>query len=366
MKKRKKVLMISVNGLGNGGVQAVMMSIIRKLNNDIQFDVISLDKREDFYRKEIESQGKVFDIDLDLSHSGMKWYINIFLNNLKLYFGVKKIISSNGPYVAIHTHTNMGICLLAAVHKKITKRIAHSHLANVPVGNPNFIRRNYSKICVYLTNKYSTDKIACSNIAGKELYGNNNYKVIKNAIDLEKFKYNPSSSLNNLDYCTYINVGRFAYQKNQLFIIDIFNEILKIRKNDRLILVGYGEDEEKIKEYISRLKLEDSITILPGNSDIPTILNKSDIMIFPSNYEGLGIAVVEAQSVGLSCFVSTKVPNEANVGGCIFLDLRQGKEVWAQTIIKHINNIGLKKKKYNLSTYDIERISIEYKRLYLD
>ncbi|MDF2609790.1 MAG: glycosyl transferase group 1 [Lachnospiraceae bacterium] len=366
MNTRKKVLMISVNGLGNGGVQTVMMSIIRELKCEIQFDVVTLKDHEDYYKREVEEQGFVYNIPLRHYSSGIRWYIYTFIQLFQIYFGIRKIIRENGPYIAVHSHTKIGLCLAAAKHENVKKRFSHSHLANVPTGESNFVRRLYDKFCENILNKYATLRLACSEMAGRELYNNNPFIVIHNAIDLNRFFFVEKDVPESKDtVIKYINVGRFTYQKNQIFAIDVFYEIQKKRKYDQLILVGYGEDENKIIEHIHALNLDGKVLLLPSDSNIPELLGTTDIMLFPSNYEGLGIAIIEAQAVGLVCFVSTMVPPEANVGGCYFIELSVGSKEWAYIIINYIESYGIKNRAYDLSAYNIKNIAREYEKFYL-
>ena len=103
------------------------------------------------------------------------------------------------------------------------------------------------------------------------------------------------------------NVGRLHFQKNQDFIIDIFNELQKENKNYKLVLVGQGEDEMKLKQKVSELKLEESVIFTGVQSDIQAWLSAFDFFLFPSRFEGLSIAGLEAQANGLPVLCSSKV-----------------------------------------------------------
>lgn len=359
--------MISGNGLGNGGMQAVMMSIIRSLSEKYQFDVLTFSDDDNFYREEIEKQGNVFCIKYDFKATGIRSYIEMFMQSWRDYFGVKEIIKRNGPYIAVHSHSIIGACLLAAKHCGVKNRIAHSHLTANPTSRENVIRTTYRNICVKMLNKYATRLVGCSRDACKWLFGDNSAEVIYNAIDLKKFAYkvdcehNPDNSLGVINY---VNIGRFSYQKNQEFVIDVFSKIVEERPLDRLYLVGYGEEETKLRDKVKQLNLEQVVFFCKHDTDIPTLLTKMDVLLFPSNYEGLGIVMIEAQAMGLYCFASTEVPKEADLGRSCFLDLSLGADEWAKRIKEYLKKDFIPKRPVNMNSYDIQNVSKQYDKIY--
>ena len=113
----------------------------------------------------------------------------------------------------------------------------------------------------------------------------------------------------NLKYIINLNdkfvighIGRFNKQKNHEFIIDIFNELHKLNSNSRLVLVGTGELEEKIKEKVNRYSLNDFVIFYGLCDKVHEILQSFDVFLFPSLYEGLPVTMVEAQAKWLEEF----------------------------------------------------------------
>ena len=126
--------------------------------------------------------------------------------------------------------------------------------------------------------------------------------------------------------------------KNQLFVLDVFYEIHKYCNNSHLLLVGDGVLRKKIEDKIKKMELEDNVTLLGERLDIPEILQAMDVFLFPSEWEGLGISLIEAQASGLRCFVSDVIPQEAIVtDNVIKLPLSKGSFVWAKTIMQSMN-----------------------------
>ena len=109
------------------------------------------------------------------------------------------------------------------------------------------------------------------------------------------------------------HVGRFAYQKNHEYLIDIFARLCGTRDDVRLLLVGEGELEQNIKDKVNNLGLQDKV-IFYGTTDAPQkIFSAIDIFALPSNFEGLPIVGVEAQASGLPVVFSDRITREAAI-----------------------------------------------------
>lgn len=363
---KKKVLMISCSGLGHGGAQAVMMSIVRGLSDKYTFDIVC-NRVDDYYNEEFESYGgKVFYI-LN-KDNGITKKIDFYIRYFRVLKEAKKIIRENGPYDVIHCHNyfESAIYLKAAVKCGIGIRIVHSHNSEPTIKRRNPLYRLY-KLCYKRTiNKLATKRIGCSESACQFLFGNVKTDVIYNAIDLKRFDYSlyNKSGYNENDMINFIHVGRFTEQKNQLFLIDIFSNIIRHFKNCQLMLIGFGADENKIRDKINMLGLKKNISIYPHDSNIPELMSKADFLLFPSKYEGLGIVVIEAQAMMLHAFVSNAVPKEADLGNCSFIDITLNSEEWAKYICEYIEKEGVKKRKVDMTKYDIENVILIYDKIY--
>lgn len=194
--------------------------------------------------------------------------------------------------------------------------------------------------------KYATDFWACSKEAGEWFYSKQimqgaNYKEIKNAIDISQYKYDEDIRIAYRkkygveDKFVIGNVGRLQFQKNQLFLLDIFASVLKKKPEAILWMIGQGEDEDKIREKIQKLNLGTAVKMLGVRNDVPNLLQAMDVFVFPSVFEGLGIALLEAQATGLTCIASKDViPEEVKVTPQLqFVSLEESAEVWADRIL---------------------------------
>ena len=267
------------------------------------------------------------------------------------------------------SHTNFYFMILGYI-AGIKIRISHSHLIYIDKTIKEKIKHKIYKLLIKI---FSTNYMACSEAAAIDLYGTTkNIYILKNAIDLKKIA--PNSDIRNEyrkllkyqdDEIVICNIGRMEEQKNQLFLIDIFNELTKLNINYRLLIIGAGSLEEKIKNRISNYKLEKKVQILSSRNDINNILQAADLFLLPSLYEGLGIVLVEAQAAGLICFTSDKVvPVEAKVTNLLhFISLDGSCKAWANDIEKKYANKKERKQNYKEITAKGYNIIEESKKL---
>ena len=215
-----------------------------------------------------------------------------------------------------------------------------------------------------MINEFATVKIGCSNAACRYLFGNTDFKTVYNAIDLSRFDTSLYEIKDDDGKNHFLNVGRYSAQKNQLFLLDVFLEIIKREPHSELTLIGFGPDEQMIREKIIKLGLLDNVRMLPHDSCIPEIMYNSDHLLFPSRYEGLGIVVIEAQAAGLHCFVSEAVPKEADLGNCTYISIKENAEQWAESILGYIRENGSTRKYVDMTAYNIENVVKSYDRIY--
>lgn len=359
----KKVLHVSCGGLGHGGVSAVIFSIVQTLHEKFDFDCVVFKKRCD--RETIfEKYGKLYRINA-YNDKGKRNLFELLIRPLRLYKGIYNICKEN-KYQVIHCHNNNdeGICLLAAKHAGVKVRIAHSHNTPSPQ-RKQLIIRIMERVNQRLMMFAATERIGCSEEACRTFFGTTNFRVIVNSVDLNKFRI---SDRIDHDKLTFVHVGRYTYQKNQEMVIRVFQKINRELKNSQLLLVGFGEDEDKLKKTIHKLNLDSVVKLIPGDRvQVNKIYAVSDYMIFPSLYEGFGIVLIEAQAMGIPCFVSEKIQKEANVGLLTYINLDTGIEKWADTILKYIktkSEIDRESLKKQLYQYSNESIGKQYVSVY--
>ena len=190
----------------------------------------------------------------------------------------------------------------------------------------------------------------------KKIINDGNYKIIHNAIDVEKFAYNEKvrKEVRNelkekcklkINDATLVvgHIGRFDEQKNHKFLIDIFNEIHKRKENSVLVLVGQGPLQKYIEEKVNKLGLQDSVLFLGKRDDVNELYQAMDVFILPSLYEGLPVVGVEAQASGLLCELANTMTEETKVlSSTNFINLNLSAGKWTDKIIEDYNKFERK------------------------
>lgn len=194
--------------------------------------------------------------------------------------------------------------------------------------------------------------------------------ALNNGVDFKRFqleKFDKQKKLGDLNIPknTYVvgHIGRFSYQKNHEFLIDIFSEICKKKKNAFLLLIGSGKEKENIIKKLHDLNLDNKYLILENRSDIPELLNVMDVFVFPSRFEGFGNVLIEAQVSNLRCIVSDNVPSDVLLTNHIIpIKLKESPSKWCEisidSKIKNNNIYG------NLNDYDMNKIIKELEQIY--
>lgn len=360
---KPKILMVSCEGLGRGGVQAVMMNFVRNLSDLYCFDALLFTNEIRFYDEEFLSYGgRIIRIPHYNGKNQWRKKIDYYIRGIPLFFKIKNALKKNGPYHAIHCNNvyESALCLLAAKIVGVPVRISHSHTIS---HSSNAVAKLQNAFYARLVNKYSTQRIGCSRDACNALFGESvNSFVLNNPYDDSKFDPEKYENRTNATY-TLVQVGRFDNNKNQLFSLEVLRFLKEKKKDVLLKLVGFGETQfvNLLLEKAKNLDVINNIVVIDGTSaNIPMELSKSDAFILPSKKEGFGITLIEAQAMGLTCFVSDSVPKATNVGGCIYLPLNVGPEKWASKILE----TPYQKRKYDCSQFSSSRIVKQMALLY--
>lgn len=327
----KKVLQYGMTS-NYGGVEAFIMNIYRNIDrNSIQFDFIVNTEKKISYEDEINSLG---------GRIIRQKYFSRKKHPFKHYFELYKYFKENKELVAVHINKanvrDIDLLILAFVFK-VPVRIIHSHISKE--NNMKLLE----KLNKNIIKKISTHFFACSDEAGKYMF-RNNYTVIKDGINVEKYIFNDESrkkirskyNINNNDFVIG-SIGRFCAQKNTLFIIDIFTELHKIEPNSKLLLIGDGPLLDEVERKIRNEGIEDSV-IMPGEvNDVYHFYSAMDVFVFPSIYEGFGMVLLEAQTSGLKCLASKEgIPHLVNITNKIdFISLENDARFWANKALEY-------------------------------
>lgn len=371
----KRVLQVYGEILSNGGQEAFSMNIYRNINREkVQFDFFTpyyCDNEN--LKNEIENLGgKVFQGGGKFELEGNK---KDFVQNLK------KFLSKN-PYEIVHI--NSGSVFALAIGAKIAKKygakkiVVHSHCT----GNDNLKYRIIKLISSPIFLRNATNYLACSQEAAiwkfpKKIIKGKKYEVIKNGIELEKFKFSQEirkeyrKKLNLENKTVIVHIGRFTEQKNHEFLIKMFSQLLKRDKKFILLLVGDGLNKKNIIEMVKKMKIDKEVSFLGIRRDVSQILQASDIFVFPSKFEGLGIVAIEAQATGLPTICSENIPEEANKTDLFYkLNLSDDIDKWINQIMIFKNRKNVKErsdytKELRLVGYDAKDSAKRLEEIYL-
>lgn len=234
-------------------------------------------------------------------------------------------------------------------------------------------RPGENKACEYLIKNNNLQLIALHEDMANEInrmFNINNTEVIRNGIDFDRFRNIKETKEEirnelNIPNDAYVvgQVGRFAYQKNPEFTVKVFSELLKVKPNSCLLLIGRGKQEHDLRRQVNDLGINNNVLILTNRNDIPKLLKAMDVFVLPSRFEGLGIVLIEAQVSGLPCVTSDNIPIEAYQSKSITrLSLTDNINNWVNALINPIGNI----EQYgDINNYDMSKEIKKLESLYL-
>ncbi len=353
-----KVLMITHRFIF-GGIEKLLLDMFENRNNhDIHYDLLTLITEKDtkLIKKVLALGVGYYCLELD-KHNTLERQVHHYRT---LYKFIKK-----NNYDVVHINiTSYARALDMLVVKKagIKKRIIHSHSADERETLSRKILKPMKKLYDYT----ATDFLACSDNAAKYLFSKKifeekKYTVINNGIDVPKYVFSniernrirASLGLNDGEMIIG-HIGRLTEAKNHEFLLEVYYEIYKSNSNSKLLLVGDGELKNAIIEKINKLGIQKHVIMYGASSEISALLSSMDIFLFPSKWEGLGIAVIEAQCNGLPCYISENIPQTAAITSNIRqYSIIKGAKWWAEMILKEKNIRVNETDKIRKAGYDI-------------
>ena len=360
--KKIKVLFILPGLNVCGGMESFIMNYYRGMDKDVfEFDFLVHNIGEKSYVNEIESMGGNI---IKMPPFGMKT-----LNEIKKLY---QEILTKKKYDIVHCNmVNAAFIYLKYAQKyDVPVRILHSHQDRAADTFTHAVR---NIPLIHVGKKYANCNVACSVQAGKYLFGKNEYHIIQNCIDYDRYRFSEEirkqkrQDLGLEGKVVIGNTGRLCPQKNQMFLIDVFNKYQELNKDSILLLIGEGDDEFHLKEKAKQLGISDKVVFTGARDDIDELLQAMDVFVFPSLYEGLGISALEAQASGLHCLCSLGVPESAGISKLFKrIDLNKGEDAWCNEIENAIDNEVNRKEIVINDDYDVKKCSHELSELYLD
>ena len=331
----------AVTIMNRGGQESLIMNMYRNIDRrEFNFSFLCSSAYKDVkgdFDDEIHRMGGNIYYPPYLKLSEMK-----FLRRIGEMISSYRFFKAHPEFDILHIHTHHSFYtlgeLIGARLAGVPHIVIHSHNTSSSKKWLHFLFRP-------VLNAFYIERFACSKDAGYWLFGKKGVEamVVNNGIEAGKYIYSQakrdnlreSLGLTNSDFVIG-HIGRFNFQKNHTFLIDIFKEIYKIDNNSRLVLVGKGELENDIREKVHISGLEDRVMFLGVREDIPDLLSCFDVFLFPSLFEGLSVVLIEAQASGIPCVVSDTNSRDAVITECVdMIPLSSSAKEWAQQVISH-------------------------------
>ena len=317
-------------------MESVIINYYRNIDKTkIQFDFLCNFHEDAAYEDELKALG------------GKVFHITARSDNYRRYKAELEDFfrSSQGTYQAIWVNVcslaNIDYLILAKKYG-IPRRIIHSHNSQ---NMDSRLRGMLHKFNRKRIARYATDFWSCSEDAARWFYEDrllSKVVMIRNAISVPQMAFcgkkrqKYREMLNCKDEYVIGNIGRLHFQKNQKFCLAIFREFLKQQPNAKLVFIGQGEDETLLKETACMYGIEKQVCFAGMQTDIAGWLSALDIFLFPSKFEGLGIAALEAQANGLPVLASAEViPEDVKINrNFVFFDLKKSAAEWSEELIR--------------------------------
>ena len=372
-----KKLCILNNDLARGGTDTFVVNLVKNINRE-EFDItviLSVDEGTKTLREnELIEAGIRVKKTATITGRGLK---GRYQHLKKLYTILKK---EKCDIFQTNIDLFNGVNLLVAWMAGVPVRVCHSH--NSEQGRElregrTWKIRVYQRVMRWLCWKFSTKRCGCSELAMDFLFTNHwrndlNSRVVHNGIDLNEYtidfdKNEKKKSLGVKNKFNIVTVGRMAFQKNPMFIVEIINELYKIRDDCDFIWVGSGDMEKEVKKKIDEYKIQEKMHLLGLRTDVSEILRISDLFLLPSWFEGLAIVLIEAQAAKLPCVISDTISEESDCGGCLYTSLQKPASYWAKLISDILDKkIDLSVNEQLLQRYGINNMVKEMEEVFLN
>lgn len=356
--KKIKILQFPIANSRGGMTQYALTNWEWMDKDKFECDFVTMNKHIDFEDEVLATGSKIFNISC-YAEDNKAQFIKEF----------DKIL--NAGYDIVHLHTKQWKSfLMEEICKKhhIPQVIVHAHNTGIDTADPvkrSVEERLHEKIKREFNIAMATDFWSCSRMAADFLFGEqiplNRVKIMPNAIELEKFKYKQDvrdeyRKKFDLDNCYTIgHVGRFVYQKNHQFLLQVFQALLQSEENAKLILLGEGELFLEVRRQAKHMNIEDKVLFLGRRDDINNWYQAMDVFCLPSKFEGLPISMIEAQAAGLPCVGSVEITEEIEITNHV-VRLPFDIEIWKKQLLNY-RNITRKDNQMPLTNagYDIKR-----------
>ena len=332
--RRKRILHI-VGSMVPHGLETWLMQVWHHIDRkQFEFHFCCLSGNPGPYAGEIESLG------------GTVIPLNRTTNLYRFNQQFRSLIQE-GNYDVVHSHVHYfsGYILRLSAQAGLPARIAHSYSAPSK-SDETRAYRFYGQLMRKWIDRYATLGIGNSNASMRSLFGPNwqtdeRWKMMYCGIDLAPFQHLPPKAemrtrLGIPNSAKILgHIGRLYPVKNHRFLIDIMSEVARQSDDVWLVIVGGGPLLKQLQVYAAQRGVK-RIIFTGSVPEVYTYLSMLDAVVFPSLWEGLPQAILEAQAAGVPCLCSDTITPEVVVihNAVHFLPLAHGARTWADTCLQ--------------------------------
>jgi glycosyltransferase involved in cell wall biosynthesis len=317
MPSPRKIRVLQVLGaLHQGGVETWLLHVARQIDRSaFELDFLVHTDQPAAYDDDVRSLGSRI---LPCLHPSQPWQYGVKF---------KAIVREHGPYDVVHSHVHdySGYVLRLARQAGVPVRIAHSHLDSTQNDQrAGVFRRRYLALMKHWIRQHATGGLGCSRRAAAALFGaawerDPRWQLFFCGIDLAPFQADSERTAVRREFhvpddvLLVGHVGRFDYQKNHKFLVEIIQEAVRQDRPVRLLAIGGGPLRSEIEQQVDAAGLRDHVIFAGLRRDVPRLMRGMDAFVLPSHFEGLPIVLMEAQAAGLPCVISEAVDEDATV-----------------------------------------------------
>ena len=245
---------------------------------------------------------------------------------------IGRLVRENGYDVVVrHTPNAMITPQLLAAKKNGAGTILHAHNESDPMKLAHVAGK-------LLMNRAVDVRIACSEGAGRWMFGSQPFVVMKNAIDIGKFVYREAAEarirkefgLESAHICG--SIANFRPEKNHTYLLEVFRLIREADPDAVLLCLGDGDRRQEIETSVREKRLQDSVILAGTRNDVADVMCAMDVLLFPSVFEGLPVTLIEAQAACLPVLLSETVTKDVCVtdGLITYASIDVPADVWAE------------------------------------
>ena len=341
-----------------GGIESFLLNLMQaRAMKDIQFYFLMKGTNSEIQRLFEEQGGTVLHVP----------------NSSQEYIRFVRQLLRREQFDVVHIHKNSAANPLLPILVKQygdSKIILHSH--NTQPSTRTSLKVALHKINRPLLNWTADVRLACSELAGKWMFGKRNFEIIRNGIYPERFacqeaiRREKRAELRITDNEYVIgHVGTMREQKNHRFMVKLMEEVG--REDVKMVFVGDGPVRPEIEEMISERGLQEKILLLGARQDVAELMMAFDLFILPSFHEGLPVSAIEAQASGLPVLLSDRVSKMTKITTDVhFLNI-DDTQSWVNAIerakqhkIRYDNAAAVSE-----NGYDMNRSADIIKKLYI-